>query len=45
MNEFVSAIGNVGFPIVVTGFLLIRMEQKLDQLSGSIQNLADAIRK
>ena len=45
MNDFVSAIGNVGFPIVVTGFLLLRMETKLDQLTGSIQKLADAISK
>lgn len=38
--DWVSMIGQVGFPILVSVYLLHRMEKKLDQLSQSIQELA-----
>lgn len=40
MEDFLTAIGNFGFPIVITGYLLIRMESKLDKLTDAINTLA-----
>ena len=36
MQDILSAIGNVGFPMAVTAFLLVRIEAKLGQLNDSI---------
>lgn len=44
MEEIINFIGNVGFPIVVTVFLLARVESKLDGLSESITELSIAIK-
>jgi hypothetical protein len=50
MNSFewssfiVTAVGNFGFPIVVTGYLLIRFEKRIENLNSSIQSLAQVIR-
>ncbi len=38
-----NAVGNYGFPILVSVYLLVRIESKLDQLTGSIGELRDAI--
>lgn len=43
MEEFLKAVGNVGFPIAVTAYLLIRIEGKLDNLSASINQLSTII--
>lgn len=43
MNELLSMIGNVGFPIAVTVYLLIRVETKLSDLTGAIGELREAI--
>ncbi|MBR0285206.1 MAG: YvrJ family protein [Selenomonadaceae bacterium] len=43
MTEFMTVIGNYGFPMGVTAFLLVRIESKLGQLNESIQLLAKAI--
>ncbi|WP_019007836.1 YvrJ family protein [Cohnella laeviribosi] len=40
----ITAIGNFGFPIVITGYLLIRFEKKIEHLNNSIQALAHVIR-
>lgn len=40
MEDFIKAIGNVGFPIVVAAYLLIRIESKMDSLSSSINQLS-----
>ncbi|WP_296979225.1 YvrJ family protein [Thermobacillus sp. ZCTH02-B1] len=40
-----TAIGNFGFPIVVTGYLLMRFEKRIDHLTQSIQSLAQIIRE
>ena len=40
MEDFIKAIANVGFPIVVAAYLLIRIESKLDSLSTSIDKLS-----
>jgi hypothetical protein len=43
MEELLTMIGNFGFPIVVSAYLLVRIEGKLNQLSESITGLAKAI--
>ncbi len=39
INELVSLIGNVGFPIAVSAYLLIRLKKQLNSLSTSINKL------
>ena len=43
MNELLDLIANTGFPIVVSIYLLIRIENKLFQLSTAISELREAI--
>jgi len=43
MEELLKLVGNYGFPIVVTAFLLVRIEKKLNELSTSITELAKAV--
>lgn len=43
MEEFFKSIADLGFPIVVSAYLLIRIESKLDKLSLSISQLATII--
>ena len=43
MEELITFIGNVGFPIAVTVYLLVRIEGKLEQLAASIHGLSQAI--
>lgn len=42
--EWISLISEVGFPIMVTFYLLNRMETKIDQLSQSINDLTISIK-
>jgi len=42
-TSFYDLIGNVGFPIAVTAFLLVRLEQRLASLEKSISNLTVAL--
>ena len=35
-QKLFTAIGNFGFPIVLSWYLLLRMEQRLDKLGGAI---------
>lgn len=44
MDELFSQIANLGFPIVVTVYLLVRIESKLAQLTESIHELTAAIK-
>lgn len=39
MGDWISMVKDVGFPIVVTLYLLYRIEGKLDELNTSIQQL------
>ena len=39
MEELLLQIGNVGFPIVLSMYLLIRLEGKMEQLTASISKL------
>jgi hypothetical protein len=43
MEEILISFGNYGFPMVVSAYLLVRVEQKIDALSVSIKSLAGAI--
>jgi hypothetical protein len=43
MEELVGIIGNVGFPIAVAVYLLIRIEGRLQDLSEAIMELREAI--
>lgn len=40
VNEIASLITNVGFPIAVSTYLLIRLEKQLKTLSSSIDKLS-----
>ncbi len=44
MDAFISFISEVGFPIVVTMYLLYRIETKLDAVITSLQTLPDRMK-
>lgn len=37
--DLITLIGNMGFPIAITAYLLIRLEKQLTTLSSSINKL------
>ena len=39
INELIGLIGNVGFPVAVSAYLLIRLEKQIIGLSTSINKL------
>lgn len=43
MEEIYSGIANLGFPIAISVYLLVRIEAKLNQLSESISELSKVI--
>ena len=43
MEAMLSMVANVGFPIAVAVYLLVRIESRLDGLSASIGELARAV--
>ncbi|QIB27520.1 YvrJ family protein [Caloranaerobacter azorensis] len=43
MENLYTQIANLGFPIAVSIYLLVRIEGKLDRLTESINELAKAI--
>ncbi|HDR7911426.1 YvrJ family protein [Bacillus pretiosus] len=45
MEEWIRMIGNVGFPIVVTLYLLHRIEGKLDGVIVAIEKLPKQLLK
>ncbi|MEH7121567.1 YvrJ family protein [Neobacillus vireti] len=45
MEQIIPFISEVGFPIVVTLYLLYRIESKLDLVVQSIQNLPDRMKE
>lgn len=40
LEDLLKAVGNVGFPIAVAAYLLIRVETKMDKLAASINQLS-----
>jgi hypothetical protein len=45
VEQVIPFISDVGFPIVVTLYLLYRIESKLDLVVQSIQNLPDRMKE
>jgi hypothetical protein len=45
MEEIWGQVGNLGFPVVLSIYLLVRIEKKLDMLTEAINNLGRAIEK
>jgi hypothetical protein len=43
LETILQAVANVGFPIAVAAYLLVRIEGKLDALASSIARLAEAV--
>ncbi|MDF2674135.1 MAG: YvrJ family protein [Clostridiales bacterium] len=43
MEDLISQIANFGFPIVLSVYLLVRVEGKLEKLTESINELSSAI--
>lgn len=43
--EIVKQIGNVGFPVAVAFYLLIRFEKKIENLTEAIHDLRKAVYK
>ncbi|MBW4827903.1 MAG: YvrJ family protein [Clostridiaceae bacterium] len=43
MEEVYTQIANLGFPIVISIYLLVRIEGKLDNLTKSINELSKVI--
>lgn len=43
METFWTQVGNYGFPMLVTIYLLVRMEKKLDDLTAAILQLGQEI--
>ena len=39
MENIISSISNVGFPVVLSVFLLLRFEKKIDELTEAINEL------
>ncbi|MBP1744941.1 MAG: hypothetical protein H6Q58_1919 [Firmicutes bacterium] len=44
-GDLLTMIGNVGFPIAVSVYLLVRIEGKLETLAASINNLSNVINR
>jgi hypothetical protein len=45
INEWYNAIANIGFPIAIALYLLIRFEKRIDGLREDISKLEHAIRE
>lgn len=43
MGEMITLVTNVGFPIAVATYLLIRFETKIDGLSKAITDLSNVV--
>ncbi|GAQ24585.1 MULTISPECIES: YvrJ family protein [Tepidanaerobacter] len=43
MDEIVAQVANVGFPIAISIYLLVRVEAKIESLTLSIYELAKVI--
>lgn len=43
MEELINQIANIGFPMAVSVFLLVRIESKITELSDSIKDLSNNI--
>ncbi|MDD3840807.1 MAG: YvrJ family protein [Clostridia bacterium] len=44
MDEILQGVANFGFPIIVSAYLLIRMETKMENLQKAIVDLSHTIK-
>ncbi|WP_088103378.1 YvrJ family protein [Halalkalibacter urbisdiaboli] len=44
MELWIPLIGEYGFPIMVTLYLLHRLEKKLDRVTEAVENLSESYR-
>lgn len=44
ITEWVNIISTIGFPIFITLYILVRLENKMDTLNKSINDLTSAIK-
>lgn len=42
-DEIIMLISNVGFPVAVTTYLLVRLDQRLEELTKAFMNLTKVI--
>jgi len=45
MEELLANISNIGFPIAISCYLLVRFERKLEELKEVIGELSNAVEK
>lgn len=45
ITEWMNILGNVGFPIAITVYLLFRFDRRIEELETVIQDLSEAINK
>jgi len=45
LEELLQGVANFGFPIIVSAYLLIRMEGKMENLQKAIIDLSNAIER
>lgn len=45
MEEVLQGVANFGFPIIVSAYLLIRMESKMENLQKAILDLSKTIER
>ena len=38
-KELISLIGNLGFPVAITAYLLVRLEKQINSLASSMNKL------
>lgn len=43
MYIWIDLFKDVGFPIAIAGYLLIRFEKKIDSFSGTIEKLKETV--
>ena len=43
MDDLYNFIGNVGFPIAVASYLLLRLENKMDKLTEAVTSLKEVL--
>lgn len=43
MTELVTLIGNLGFPIAITLYVLVRLESKMEKLTDTIVKLTNVL--
>lgn len=45
LNDYITLIGNFGFPLVLAFYLLFRMEKKIESLTAAIIEMQKALEK